>query len=323
MAKKFSVMDVLNNQSNNERKIVSKSEIELISVHKLIASENNFYDTTDILDLKDSIEMLGIKQNLVVVKVAADQEQYRVIAGHRRMMAVRALLEEGKNEFELVPCRVESDIDAIKEEMLLIYTNSTTRPLSDYEKLEQFKRLKVLVVEYKKTNAIPGRVRDLIAESLNVSPATVNRLEQVDKKLNPEFKRELKEQKISMDTAVELAKLDKDTQDKALKNHKEKPLKKKDVEKINAETKDVPSKQKLDKRAHIPIGVTDIAKMQAGEIPAVAQKSSGKSDDVEYAEIYENVLEEVAAFIDKKIDCCDETTRRKAYKEIKAYLLER
>lgn len=163
--------------------------------------------------------MFGIIQPLLVKKI--DIDQYKVIAGHRRLLSARQLYKSGKTEFEYIPCIVETDADSIKEKMLLIHTNSTTRELSDWEKLEQLSQLKELFTEFKKTHNLPGRIRDLLADTLQVSPSAVGRMETVDKNLVPEFKSELKQKNISMQTAVELSKLEEQEQHEALKKHQE------------------------------------------------------------------------------------------------------
>lgn len=145
---------------------------------------------------------------------------YTVIAGHRRLLAAKELFTEGHTDLEYIPCYIDDNTDEIREKILLIHTNSTTRKLSDYEKLEQLAQMKELFAEYKKTNNIPGRLRKFLAEALNVSSATVGRLEMVHNNLDPDIKQELKEEKINISTAIELAKLPDTEQKKALERHR-------------------------------------------------------------------------------------------------------
>ena len=212
---KFNVLSLLNNNSKgeNKEKIAAKTT-EMISIYNLEPSSDNFYDTSSIEELKDSIELFGLKQQILVKKIG--ENKYRVIAGHRRRLAVLALVEEGKTQFEMVPCQIE-DISDVAEKILLIHTNSTSRVLSDWEKVEQLRMLKELLTEYKKTNKIPGRMRELLAETLNISPTQVGRLETIDKNLVPEAKAALKNQEISFSKAVEIAKLPEAEQKKEVK----------------------------------------------------------------------------------------------------------
>jgi len=228
---KFSLTDLLNSNSKTLESANSTFDkitgagndfkVDLISVHQLEPSADNFYSVEDIADLKDSIEMMGVQQNLTVKQIP-DTDKYKVIAGHRRRLASLQLVEEGKEQFELVPCRIETSLDDVKERILLIYTNSTTRQLSDWEKVEQLAQLKDLLKEYKKTHEVPGRVRELLAEALNVSITQVGRIESINNNLSPEFKQELKQDHISISTAAELSKLPAGDQDAVYKQHKEK-----------------------------------------------------------------------------------------------------
>lgn len=178
-----------------------------------------------IAKLKISIALFGITQPLLVSAEQPDGT-YRVISGHRRLLAAKELFEEGETELEYIPCYIDDNTDEIREKILLIHTNSTTRKLSDWEKLEQLAQLKELFAEYKKANNIPGRLRQLLAEALDVSPATVGRLEQVHNNLEPDIKQELKEEKINISTAVTIASMPKEEQKEALERHKTKVKKK-------------------------------------------------------------------------------------------------
>lgn len=215
---KFNLIDLLNNNSKDNDPNKELNKIELISVHKLEPSADNFYNTDDVLDLQDSIEMFGVQQNIIVRKIPGE-DKYKVVAGHRRRIAVQNLVLAGKKDFEMIPCKVQTDeVDIIKEKILLIHTNSTSRVLSDWEKLEQLKQLKKLLREYKKTNNVPGRVRDLLSDTLNISKAQVGRLESVEKNLSLEFKKELQQENINISTAVELSRLPEEKQKDIYKN---------------------------------------------------------------------------------------------------------
>ncbi len=160
-----------------------------LSVYDLVPSKDNFYSTEQIEELKMSIEMFGVKQNLTVKPIGGGK--YRIIAGHRRRLAALALVEEGKTEFEYVPCGIETEEDEIKERLLLITTNSTARQLSDWEKIKQAEEMRALLEELRKREKLPGRMRDLIAEALKTSPAQIGRMEAISKNLTPEFIEEL------------------------------------------------------------------------------------------------------------------------------------
>lgn len=137
----------------------STFDIVMIDAEDLMPSKDNFYTTEDINDLADAIELLGgIKQNLVVKPEA--HGKYEVIAGHRRRLASLKLIAEGKEEYRYVPCRIETESDAIRDKLSLILTNATARQLSDWEKVQQAKELKEILTEYKK--ALDTEIKEAI-----------------------------------------------------------------------------------------------------------------------------------------------------------------
>lgn len=208
-------------------------KIAHISVHNLEPSQGNFYSVEQIEELKASIAAFGIKQNLIVKAVADDK--YRVIAGHRRRLAVLSLVAEGKLEFEKIPCIVETEEDELRERLLLITTNSTARQLSDWEKIKQAQELRTLLEQIKKRDKIPGRLRELIANTLDTSPAQVGRMEAITKNLTPEFKEELKKGRVNMSTAYEISGMPEEQQQEAYEEYRERG---------NVSIKDVKEKKK-------------------------------------------------------------------------------
>lgn len=190
-----------------------------IPVSKLEPSQDNFYSVEQIEELKASIAAFGIKQNLIVAPTT--NGSYRVIAGHRRRLAVLSLVEEGKTEFERIPCIVEDEEDKLRERLLLITTNSTTRVLSDWEKINQAKELREILSEIKKRDKIPGRLRDLIASTLDTSPAQIGRMEAIDKNLTPAFKEELKEGRVNLSTAYEISGMTEDRQKEVYEDYQQ------------------------------------------------------------------------------------------------------
>jgi ParB family chromosome partitioning protein len=185
-----------------------------IKITDLIPSSDNFYSVDKIAELKTSIEMFGVLQNLIVKPL--DGGKYEIIAGHRRHAACVELAAEGKIEFEYVPCGIQSECDEIKERILLIMTNSTTRELSDFEKMKQAEELTKYFTALKKRDSLTGRVRDLVAEALNVSSAQVARMTAITNNLAPELKAELEAGRIGLSAAYELSGATVDAQREAL-----------------------------------------------------------------------------------------------------------
>ena len=176
-----------------------------LSIHDLVPSKDNFYLDDDTASLKTSIEIFGVKQNLTVKELEGGK--YEIIAGHRRRKACIALVNEGKTEFEYVPCAIETIRDELKEQILLITTNSTTRILSDFEKVEQAEKLKECCEAWKERDNLPGRVRDMIADLMNESVTKIACLNVIANNLSGAFKHEFKKGGIGFSVAYELATL--------------------------------------------------------------------------------------------------------------------
>lgn len=208
-------------------------DVAMIDVEDLMPSKDNFYSTENIEELALSIELAGcIEQNLVVKPEA--HGKYEVIAGHRRRLAALKLVAEGKEEYRKVPCRIKKESDEIKDRLALIFTNSTTRQLSDWEKVQQAKQLKEILTEYKKAlqeenkdkpkeeREKMGRIRDIVAQMLNTSTTQIGRMEAIDNNLSTEFKQELEKGNIGISTAHELSRLDEAKQQEAFRQYEEK-----------------------------------------------------------------------------------------------------
>lgn len=201
---KFTLNDILNSQSLAKKKPIF--EIKLIHISKIKPSEANIYGMRGIEELADNIEMLGLLHNLDV-KDADKDGMYEIISGERRYQACKLLYEAGNKDFEMIPCKVESagDSDAISE-LKLLYANAATRELTDYEKTYQAGRIKELLVQMKKDGyEFKGRMRELVADMLNVSPAQVGRMEKINKNLSQEFKQEFEQGNIGITAAYELS----------------------------------------------------------------------------------------------------------------------
>lgn len=216
---KFNLNQLLSPNARTENQTIGNYKITHLSVHDLIPSEDNFYSTEMIDELKLSIAAFGIKQNLIV---RPSGDKYEVIAGHRRRLAALSLVEEGKQEYEKVPCIIETEEDELRLRLLLITTNSTARQLTDWEKIKQAEAMREILEQIKKRDKIPGRLRDLIANTLDTSPTQVARMEAISKKLAPEFKAEMQEGNVNMSTAYELSSLSAGQQQEAYEEYQDK-----------------------------------------------------------------------------------------------------
>lgn len=224
---KFNLNQLLNTASMSESGAAESEEtrrpplkVVSLNIRDLVPSNNNFYSVENVEELKTSIEIFGVLQNLTVKPL--DNGKYEIISGHRRHKACAELVAEGKTEFEYVPCGIRSERDEIKEHILLIMTNSTARELTDWEKMKQAEELRKNFEILKKRENLPGRVRDLVAEALNTSSTQIARLNAIENNLSDDFKDEFKEGKIGTSAAYELSGMSEEQQTAAFVEYKEK-----------------------------------------------------------------------------------------------------
>lgn len=196
-----------------ELKKVSKSDtgkrLTEVDIDDLVGNEANFYsvDTDKLEELKNSIALSGIMDPPTVTET--EDGKYRLISGHRRTAAVRALVAEGRADLRKVPVFVRSPRSAAMEELELIMANSTARVLSSAEVSQAAQRVERLLYELKEQGVeFPGRMRDHVAAACNVSKTKLANLKTIETHLIVVFKAMWRSGKIPDATALELARCD-------------------------------------------------------------------------------------------------------------------
>lgn len=217
MAKKFNLAALV-----PEMEAVSNSDsprITMIPITELRPNGGNFYDTSNFEDLADSIELNGLLEPLCVFRRGQGTGHYVIFSGHRRYKALRLLYEKsGFEKWTEVPCIVFPDPhDANRETVMLIHANSTGRILSNWEKAQQARRLKEALVAMREGGAeLPGRIRDLVAEEMQMSASKLARLEAIGNNLTEvRFAKAWREGRLNESVAYELSKLPKERQKEA------------------------------------------------------------------------------------------------------------
>lgn len=216
MSKKFSISQgMLNSVSQNVKKaneIEAKNNfnVQYIDIKDIERNKKNFYEIVNVDELAEDIKMNGLNHNLVVRKL--DNGKYELISGERRYTALTQLVEQGNEIFALVPCKV-IEANYIDSEIILIQANAQTRELTEIEKLEQVKRLTELYKTKKKNGEkVPGKIREIIANDLKLSPTQVGRYERINKNLIPELKEILENGNLTIANASEFSSLSEDNQ---------------------------------------------------------------------------------------------------------------
>ena len=215
MSKKFSISEgMLNGISKNVKKVTELEakegfKLEYIDINKIHRSEKNFYEIIDIDDLAEDIKINGLNHNLVVRPT--ENGTYELISGERRYTALSKLVNEGNKQFASVPCKMVelNDLDA---EIVLIQANAQTRELSESEKLKQVQRLSELYKAKKANGEKVGKIREVIANDLKLSPTQVGRYERINNNLIPELKELLEQGNLSTSNASEFSTLSEESQ---------------------------------------------------------------------------------------------------------------
>ena len=126
----------------------AERRLQMIPTRKIFANDKNFYDTSKVDDLIDSILMQGLLDPLTV-RPSGDGEGYIIISGQRRHRALMTILDdhlaEDTKPFETTPCFVREPGDDLMEELMLIQANSATRVLTSAETSKQVDRVRDLL----------------------------------------------------------------------------------------------------------------------------------------------------------------------------------
>ena len=220
---KFDLHQLLNERSKaaavereNEPRTADGMEQLTLDVYDLIPSQENFYSTQYINDLKQSIAIVGVLQPLLVER---DGDKFRIVAGHRRRMACMALVEDGLEQFRRVPCvtravEEEGAVKTILDRLALIFANGF-REKSDWEKMEETLRTEALIAELRKEVEIEGRTRRIMAEFTGITEAQIGRYKSIKNNLCPELMQAFKAKRLGVSTAYELSGLSPDYQARA------------------------------------------------------------------------------------------------------------
>lgn len=194
----------------------AERKLQMIPTRKIFANGKNFYDTSKVDDLIDSILMQGLLDPLTV-RPSGDGEGYIIISGHRRYRALMTILDdhlvEDTKPFEMTPCFVREPGDELMEELMLIQANSATRVLTSAETSKQVDRVRDLLYGLKSQGyEFPGRMRDYVASACNISASKIARLDTIKTKLIPQIKQYYDDGRMPESVAYEIAKCSADDQ---------------------------------------------------------------------------------------------------------------
>ena len=247
MATGFSVMDALNKNSKAGIEETPKARFRTkdISIFKMYRNEMNFYSIAAVEELAGDILTFGLKQNLELVYEPCEKGEYRIVAGERRWLALKYLVSKGYKEFEMATSKLTTPQDKDEEQVEIIianaYRNKSVADMIEEEKRlkESLEKMKAAGKQIKGYDITSGRLRDVIASMLHMSKTKVAQIESVNNNLIPEFKEELKSERITFSAAYELSGMSEQDQQEALERFNESgELSHKDIKTMKGEKTD-------------------------------------------------------------------------------------
>ena len=238
MAAGFSVKDALNKNSKAgiDESPRARFRTKDISIFKMYRNTLNFYSIEDIEELAGDILMYGLKQNLELIYAPCEKGEYRIVAGERRWEALKYLVDKGYKEFEIATSKLTTPQDEDEEQVEIIIANAyRVKCIADMIEEEtrlksSLERMRAAGKKIKGYDLQSGRLRDVISSMLHMSKTKVAQIEAVNNNLIPEWKEELKSERLTFSAAYELSGMSENEQREALDKFKESgELKHKDI----------------------------------------------------------------------------------------------
>lgn len=215
MASGYSAILSLNRKSTGDtaRSSCARFRTKDISIKNIYSSDLNFYPQKGIEQKAAEIQAVGLLSNLVVMHKPCDQGEYKLVSGERRWRALSLLVEQGYNEFEKVTCQIREPGNEHEEMIELILANSS-RQKDTFTLAKEEQTLK-RELEYMRDHDMKlngydlkeGRLRDVIADILNISKTKVAELEAISNRLIPVWKLQLEKDVLSSSVAYRISKL--------------------------------------------------------------------------------------------------------------------
>lgn len=228
-----------------------------VSINKMYSNDKNFYSVEDIEPLAQKILLVGLMENLEVVHDPCDRGEYRIIAGERRWRALKILVEKGYTEFEKATCQIQTPASEEEETLRLIIANDyRNKTVSDL--LEEEDKLKKILQRMKENgqkimgiDLNSGRIRDVVAYFLKIAPTKVAQIESINKRLIPEFSKELKEGRLTFSAAYMISGMNEETQAEMLERYQENGLTYKEVKEIKQQQEEKAAAEKIEGQMNI------------------------------------------------------------------------
>ncbi len=181
--------------------------VQMIPFDKLVPNpKNQKLSMPDIEAMADDIEYHGRILEPLLVKPAG--ESYMILSGHRRHAGGTLLRKRRPDLLETVPCMILQPENDAEENMIMVSANKQ-RPKTDADLMDELERTREALVALKEQGVeVPGKLRDIQAEALNISASKVARLNVIKKGLEGGFMDQFRAGTLPESTAYALARMD-------------------------------------------------------------------------------------------------------------------
>ena len=190
---------------------VSESDTELreIFLDKIRENPENFYPPLpedEAEALRESIQANGLLEPLLVVP---DGAIYRLVSGHNRLQALRDLRANAFGmDYKTALCRVLQPMDADHEITAIIEANRQRRKTPAVLQQEAEALTEVYVRRKQAGEELPGRIRDRVAEAMQVSATKLANLNAIKNGLScDDFRNAWEHGLITESCALEIARM--------------------------------------------------------------------------------------------------------------------
>jgi len=304
--KNINPMDSMLNERSRSMKQERTKSVE-IPIDEIDENEKNFYSVEDVNDLILAIRVGGFTVPLVVFQKS--DGRYKLLSGHRRLKAVKELVKMGSWKKDTIPCIVK-DLDNLdfpegkeeitgdeKELYILIQHNDTSREYSQEDLMEEVAQKTALYESFKKKGIkkiligqdsetgeeiyqelVGKRIREIVSENMNVSPATVGNIMKINKDGSELLREKVAEGVISIGTGKQIASLPKEKQDEILESSQGEKI-------TDGDVKALTNNHKADTDSNITQTSVDGIKLKKDDVMKDLnriRKIAGKYDNIDF-----------------------------------------
>lgn len=212
--KDFNLRDIIDKAMDQAEPDDQPETVEQVPVSQIMPNPLNFYGMRDLDELAASIELAGLLHP-IILRPNPDGDGYTIVDGERRFRAVSEALKR-----DTIPAIIRTPdaaktgtVNALLEELALLEANRQNRKTTPAELSKEAERYRELLVQLKEHGVkIPGRLRDVLTQALDVSASKLARLQKIRNSLVPEYLAVFDAGEMSESVAYAIAQLDPDTQ---------------------------------------------------------------------------------------------------------------